>query len=87
MAKVPLVTTGVNLRQIPRGADSSILPVTSVAAEHESSQNACVLMKIGTPPEEDEPWHFVLSPPAAAQLARELRKAVKEYLRHTPGTE
>lgn len=37
----------------------------------------------GTPLPGD-PRRLALSVPAAAQLARALRKAVKEYLRHTP---
>ena len=81
MKKVPAVTDHVDIARLPRPADAAIHPVLTAGAEHVSSQNALVLMKLGLPGELDPPWHFALSPPAAAQLSRRLRKAVKAYLR------
>ena len=64
------------------GKHQPIRPVSGLAAELDATGKAVVLVL--RDPENQLPFPFVLSPPAAAQLARQLRKAVKAYLRAEP---
>ena len=70
-----------------RDGSQGPLLVKSVEAEHVQDTHAISLFLDVQRERSQGPFHFVLSPSAASQLARELRKAVKAYLRHTPDTD
>ena len=59
-----------------------LLLVTSVEAEQSPGTHAFVLRlgAINGSQHRDDPIRFLLSPPAAMQLSRSLRRAVKNYL-------
>ena len=59
--------------------DQQVRQVTDLEAELDEASGA-VLMQLRDP-KNDREFAFVLSPPAAAQLSRRLRKAVRQYLR------
>ena len=63
----------------------SVRPVTRLEAELSPSGRTVVLSLDDPGRYASEPMVYVLSPPAAAQLSRLLRKVVKEYLRAVPG--
>ena len=59
----------------------SILAVKAVEAELDASSKKTVVVYLETFDLTDNLLPLALSPPAAAELARHLRKAVKDYLR------
>ena len=56
-------------------------------AEHDPRGGAVILMKVKTRGPSQMDLSLVLSPSAAHQFSRALRKAVKDYLNHSPETE
>ena len=83
MPKVPQADN----RSIPRDQDRESLLVTALGAELGADRRA-ILVDVAYLPAADREnrLKLVLSPPAAAQLSRALKKTVKEYLSHTPDT-
>ena len=81
--KVPYVTDADHAQLNTRlGAPSH--SVKSVEVEPpQDHMSAAILMtlKVVEHPASENPIHFALSPPAATQLSRALRRAVKDYLR------
>jgi len=72
---------------IPEADDSSVQyrPVSALEAAPDVASGA-VMLEVQDH-ENERAFHFVLSLPAAAQLSRQLRKAVKTYLRSGDGSE
>ena len=61
------------------------LYLTGAEVENERNTRGCLSMKLDYEPRGEEspaePLHVLLTPPAAHQLSRMLRRAVKDYLR------
>ena len=85
MGKV-IAPPGDDVSLIQRDGSQGPLAVRSVVAEHEQGHVISLLIDVYRERSQG-PLHFVLSPSGASQLARELRKAVKAYMRHTPNTD
>lgn len=84
MSKVP-ASGVINLRNLGIEDRYDVWRVSDLEVAHDPRANAAILVKIDTEQNRgDQAFYFALSPPAAAQLSRHLRKAVKEYLNHSP---
>ena len=77
----------VDVRDIS-GLDTEYIQATALEVKALQTGRGIVLT-IDFPRESQlvDPLVVILSPPAAAQLSRSLKKAVKNYLRGTPETE
>ena len=62
-----------------------VLMVEGMAVERAEGQGLIhTILLANGPGEPRQPYEFVLSPPAAAQLSKALRKAVRNYLKSSP---
>lgn len=84
MQKVPVaITTDIALKHDTRSGEARL--VSDLEAEPDATSSVIVMTL--RDPGNSYPFVFALSPPAAAQLSRLLKKAVKEYLRAAPEEE
>ena len=74
------------LREIPFVNENSVWPASYTEVSHESQWGATVFLKIENAFANGH-YYFLLTPPAALQLSKILRRAVKNYLRSAPDQE
>ena len=79
---------GVRLEEVPQHVFPSgqTRPVTGLGAKLDEV-GMVVLLWLDSPERNDLPVAYALSPPDAHYLSKQLRRAVKAYLRSTPGQE
>lgn len=77
--KVPYVTDADH-QQLCTRLSAQFLSVKDLEAEPAPDHMNAVLMTLEVLEPNTKPLRFALSPPAASQLARALRRAVKDYL-------
>ncbi|MYA88956.1 MAG: hypothetical protein F4X97_11000 [Boseongicola sp. SB0662_bin_57] len=67
--------------------DTPYLFVSGARVENEPSFGGAISMEIQTDHFDSQTRYFLMSLPAALQLSKMLKKAVKSYLRHSPERE
>lgn len=78
--KVPIVSV-LESEQLASLLGKPVADLSSVGAEHDPRSGAVISMVLQARTNEGHQEHyFALSPPAAKQLSRALRQAVKDYL-------
>ncbi len=86
--KVPHVI-GADHDQLSTRLGSQVLSVTGLEVKQPQDHTNAILVTFQTLEDfqNKHPYHFALTPPAAAQLSRALRRAVKDYLSGNSETE